>query len=213
MEALKVNFVEGLEALGEAALEEAFAANAVPAKVANVNWPSSYPYKPDCCFQVLRSREVLGVRFEVESLDLRATAFEDNGRSWEDSCCEFFVLGSDGKYTNVETTCIGSVLMARGAGREGREKLPMEALARVIRYSSLEHKVYDLIGGPYKWSIMVLVPFDLLGLDKDNLPATVSANFYKCADLTANPHFLSWNPVITETPDFHRPEFFGILNL
>ncbi|HPH75320.1 MAG TPA: carbohydrate-binding family 9-like protein, partial [Bacteroidales bacterium] len=24
-------------------------------------------------------------------------------------------------------------------------------------------------------------------------------------------HFVTWNPVGTEKPDYHRPEFFGIL--
>jgi hypothetical protein len=42
-----------------------------------------------------------------------------------------------------------------------------------------------------------------------NLPETLRANFYKCGDGTSVPHYLSWNQVITETPDFHRPEFFG----
>ena len=37
--------------------------------------------------------------------------------------------------------------------------------------------------------------------------------FYKCGDKTAHPHFLSWNPVGTPAPDFHRPDFFGELIL
>jgi len=40
---------------------------------------------------------------------------------------------------------------------------------------------------------------------------TVRANFYKCGDELQTPHFLSWNPVRTERPDFHRPDFFGVL--
>ena len=31
----------------------------------------------------------------------------------------------------------------------------------------------------------------------------------KCGDDLTVPHFLSWNPIKTEKPDFHRPEFFG----
>jgi hypothetical protein len=44
-----------------------------------------------------------------------------------------------------------------------------------------------------------------------NLPETIRANFYKCGDSTAVPHYLSWSHIATETPDFHRPEFFGEL--
>jgi hypothetical protein len=53
----------------------------------------------------------------------------------------------------------------------------------------------------------------LIGLDAGNLPETIRANFYKCGDLTAHPHFLSWNPIDLPKPDFHRPEFFGTLTL
>jgi hypothetical protein len=37
------------------------------------------------------------------------------------------------------------------------------------------------------------------------------ANFYKCGDDLPEPHFLAWNMINTEEPDFHRPEFFGTL--
>jgi hypothetical protein len=39
------------------------------------------------------------------------------------------------------------------------------------------------------------------------------ANFYKCADNTRIPHYVSWNPIEVASPDFHRPEFFGELLL
>ena len=34
------------------------------------------------------------------------------------------------------------------------------------------------------------------------------ANFYKCGDLTKHEHYISWNSVECEEPDFHRPEYF-----
>ena len=39
----------------------------------------------------------------------------------------------------------------------------------------------------------------------------IKANFYKCGDELQTPHFLSWNPIKIENPDFHRPDFFGTL--
>ena len=59
----------------------------------------------------------------------------------------------------------------------------------------------------------MLIPFDLIGIDKNHIPVSVRANFYKCGDKTAHPHFLSWNPVVSSKPDFHRPECFGELIL
>jgi len=35
------------------------------------------------------------------------------------------------------------------------------------------------------------------------------ANFYKCGDELPLPHYLSWNPIYTETPDFYRPDFLA----
>ena len=57
----------------------------------------------------------------------------------------------------------------------------------------------------------MVVPFSMIGIDPENLPASVRANFYKCADKSAHPHFLAWNRVDTPAPDFHRPDFFGEL--
>ncbi|MDE5921249.1 MAG: hypothetical protein K2G82_06535, partial [Paramuribaculum sp.] len=30
---------------------------------------------------------------------------------------------------------------------------------------------------------------------------------------TSEPHYLSWAPITTPQPDFHRPEFFGNITL
>ena len=39
----------------------------------------------------------------------------------------------------------------------------------------------------------------------------IRANFYKCGDELDKPHYLSWNPINLEKPNFHCPEFFGTL--
>jgi len=178
------------------------------------NWPEAAPYAPDCNASVARSRTHLAVMFHVRGLDLRATAMEDNGNSWEDSCCEFFVADpSDGTYYNFELTCIGSLLAAKRTSRTEKTMFTGAQLGRVIRHSTLPRKEFHSEGGPFSWSVALLVPFDLIGVDPENLPPSLKGNFYKCGDLTAHPHFLSWSPVLTKTPDFHRPEFFGELFL
>ena len=35
------------------------------------------------------------------------------------------------------------------------------------------------------------------------------ANFYKCGDLSAKKHYISWNKIDREEPAFHVPEWFG----
>ena len=34
-------------------------------------------------------------------------------------------------------------------------------------------------------------------------------NVYKCGDNLSQPHFLSWQPIHTDKPNFHVPQFFG----
>jgi hypothetical protein len=67
------------------------------------------------------------------------------------------------------------------------------------------------------WQVTAEMPLKLLKklLGCDSLPFgggyTFKGNFYKCGDETAVAHYGMWNYVGTETPDFHRPEFFGTL--
>jgi len=211
MKSIHVPLIHGLENLSAEEFAKKMHTAGAAGSIDSVNWPEVCAHCPETSFWIACSEAYLAIRYQVCGLDLRATALSDNGRSWEDSCCEFFISPNGKEYYNVETTCIGSVLMACGQGRDGRTVLPAEEVAKVIRRSSLEHKRYELKGGPYEWSLDILIPFALLGLSANAMPAFVGANFYKCGNLTAHPHFVSWNPVKTEKPDFHRPEFFGHL--
>ena len=62
------------------------------------------------------------------------------------------------------------------------------------------------------WELVLSIPLELVeklwGV-KANSGTWFRANFYSCGDETPLPHYASWNPVETESPDFHRPEFFG----
>ena len=204
---IEVPCIEGLESLSSTEFQAVMDRDAASGKVDRINWPDQYPYCPECDFRIARSGSVLALSFLVTGRDLRATEMEDGGRSWEDSCCEFFIAPGDGYYYNIETTCIGSILMARGKDRYEREKFALEQTARIVRRSSLEHKPYDIEGGEHSWRLDLLIPLDLIGLDP--LPPYAEANLYKCGDCTATPHYVSWAPIATQKPDFHRPEYFG----
>lgn len=219
MKTLNVPFVKGLGKLNPEQFKEAMLRDGACGDVDCLNWSADYPEKPFCRFHIARCRKSLHILFQVSGIGIRGTELEDNGRSWEDSCCEFFLAPGDGTYFNVETSCAGSILLARGEGRNGRVKLPAETVAGVKRWTSVaggdwnHHLESPLVcgEGEFTWDICLSIPFCTFGLDGENLPEELAANFYKCGDLTSRPHYLSWSPIGTPGPDFHCPAWFGRL--
>jgi len=179
-----------------------------------VNWPGEFPYAPICCGRIARSQDALVVDFRVSGLDLRAQNREDNGHQWEDSCVEIFIQDpEEDTYYNFEINPLGKILACSGADRYTRKARPAEEMEAILRFSQgVPEGADENREGLYSWRVCVIIPFELIGIDPENLPERIRANFYKCGDKTAHPHFLSWSPVGTEHPDFHRPEFFGELS-
>ena len=65
------------------------------------------------------------------------------------------------------------------------------------------------------WSVRATVPFDALSrfTRRDVRPrpgAVWTANLYRCGGQT-DPQYATWNPVVADQPDYHRPECFGLL--
>ena len=176
-----------------------------------VNWPDAFPYAPLCSGRIARTGGSLVIDFRVSGLDLRAENKQDNGSQWEDSCVEFFVQDPDGSvYYNFEVNPLGKVLACSGASRNDRARRPREEMEAIARFASVG-RLDAAREGLQNWRVCIIIPFELIGIDPEKLPAAIRANFYKCGDKTAHPHFVSWAPIDTPQPDFHRPEFFGEL--
>lgn len=211
MKSINIPLIEGLDSLSFAEMDKAMELGAAKDYICEVNW-QEYSYKPEACFRIARSATHLVIMYNVRGLDLRAEVLEKNGPVWEDSCCEFFVSHpSDGTYYNFELNCIGTVLGAKRRSREDADMFGPEKLERIITHSSLERKTYSENGEIYSWGTALCIPFDLMDIDAAALPEKIRANFYKCADKTDHPHYLSWNRIEIPVPNFHRPDFFGEL--
>lgn len=177
-----------------------------------VNW-DSYPYKPQMKFRIAHTDDAILLNYQVEEATVRGKYGEDNGQVWTDSCVEFFVIpANDGYYYNIEATCIGTVLVGGGKDRHKREHAAQEVMSGIQRWASLGREPFaEREGGA--WELSLIIPYstffkhDIKSLDG----VEVKGNFYKCGDELKTPHFVSWNPIKTENPDFHRPEFFGDL--
>ena len=210
MKTLKVPFIADFE---EVDIDTALELEGARFQVDQVNWPAAFPYAPFCAGRIARTEDGIVVDFRVSGLDLRAKNTKDNGSQWEDSCVEFFVQNPDGsEYYNFEINPLGKVLAAIGPDRNARVKRPAKQMNEILRIAQFEGP-QDYSGGIWNWRVTVVIPFRLIGVDPENLPEKLRANFYKCGDETAHPHFLSWSPIGTPSPDFHRPEFFGELIL
>ena len=209
---IEVPYVAGLRDKSLSQVSEILETEGVRQGIDCVNWPNEFPYKPLVSFSIAHDNEYLYVASFVRGNYLLALNSTDNSPVWQDSCVEFFVqIPGEKYYYNFEFNCIGAALAARRTGRSDAEHFPAEKMARIKRYSTVGSKPFREMEGLFPWGVLVAIPFDLLGLDGERLPASLSANFYKCADGSSLPHYLSWSPISTEKPDFHRPEYFGEL--
>lgn len=180
-------------------------------RVETVNWPA-YPYRPEMAFRIAHTADAILLHYRVTEASVRARYGEDNGSVWTDSCVEFFSIpGGDDIYYNLECNCIGTVLLAAGATRNNREHATPEVIGQIKRWASLGRQPFEERVGTCTWEVALLVPYEVFF--KHNIHSLdgvrVKANFYKCGDELQTPHFLSWNPIRVENPDFHRPDFFG----
>ena len=176
----------------------------------NMKWMANQGIiHPMVTAELSRTERAITVKFTVEEpVDCyRAAVQEDNGRSWEDSCVEIFLQNpaDPTEYFNFETTSRGFVLAARGPGRNDRQTLPLDAIAKISRTGAAPSIQDDSVF----WSMEIEIPAEIFGIKKFKEP--IRGNLYKCADKANTPHYLSAFPIETEKPDFHRPEFFQIL--
>ncbi len=159
------------------------------------------------------------VIFNVRDQYVRAVEKEINGKVWMDSCVEFFFSpgpDTDRGYFNFEANCKGIVLFqyhlknGNTSGFVGTEDYKNIRIS-----SSLKADVENEIADPLEWSLEYSIPFSVLKkymkVDKPGPRTIWRANFYKCADKTSHPHWLTWSPVDYPRPRFHLPEFFGRL--
>ena len=185
-----------------------------------VNWPAEFPEKPEVRVEVKNDAEKLYLHYFVKGEQLRAVTTEDQGPVWEDSCVEFFCqVPGDDHYMNFECNCIGAMVGSRRKGRaEDVQPFTPEQMARIERKCSFPREAFEEKDGLFEWEVELRIPLDLIfgGVTGYGLPVTgdrLRVNFYKCADKTKKPHFLSWQPIPLPQPNFHCPEFFGEIEL
>jgi hypothetical protein len=160
------------------------------------------------------------ILFRVEDRYVRATAERHQESVCGDSCVEFFFSpGPDDSrgYFNLEMNCGGTILFHFHpfSDRDNVIILPLTVCDRIQCRPSLPHIVAPEIKEAVTWTVSCRIPADVL--QEYIGPVTLASgtiwrgNFYKCADASSHPHWLTWAPVDAPRPDFHLPRFFGSL--
>lgn len=213
MKILKINYFPKLENANIKEVADLFEQNNTFEYIDMLNWPTQFPYKPDSRFKIARSMGSLFLHFKIVERDISALYNTDHDPVWKDSCVEFFCQLPDQKsYFNFEFNCIGTCLATKRDSRtENIITLTREQMGCIKRYASLGNTSFEPKKGIYEWKLTIEIPLFLIGVVPGKLPEEIKANFYKCADESTSPHYLSWSLISTPEPDFHCPEYFGKL--
>ncbi|MFH6602800.1 carbohydrate-binding family 9-like protein [Maribacter algicola] len=177
-----------------------------------LNW-SEFQYLPEVQFRIAHHDNQIWLKYYVNEKSILAEVTETNGGVSNDSCVEFFFdPQANGNYYNFEFNCVGVTHLAYGPGRAGRTFVDPGIIEKEIKVNStLGNRPFIEKSGNHTWEMTIIIPATSLVRDKHIRLKGLSAkaNFYKCGNKTAEAHYISWNPVGTDSPDFHRPEFFG----
>ena len=194
--------------------EQLLESNAEFQFIETINW-TEYPYKPEVKFKMAYCEDQIFLKYYVTEENIMAKETKINGEVYKDSCVEFFI-STNGKntYYNFEFNCVGIPHVGYGPGRANRVSVNPEILKLIMVRSSLGNQPFKEKTGGYQWEMMIIIPKECLTYDKDIVlkGLKANANFYKCGDETSKPHYVSWNPIGTDNPDYHQSAYFGELS-
>jgi hypothetical protein len=176
-------------------------------------------HRPNVLAKLAWDDDALNIIFRVEDRYVRAVAKKYQDPVCLDSCVEFFFTPGSNlgfSYFNIEINCGGTTLFWWHP--EGKKAIPVAAKDgdKVEVGHTLSKIVDPEIGEPTTWTLEYRLPFAVVQkyCSDASRPAPDviwKANFYKCADATSHPHWLTWSFVDHPTPQFHLPRYFGTL--
>jgi hypothetical protein len=162
---------------------------------------------PKASFALAYSNHEIYLKYYVTEQTLKAEYSRFNDPVFEDSCVEFFIaFDKDASYYNLEFNCMGTCRAQFGSHKTGRAFIPGNLL-KTIRHQT---RVKNGDQGNIQWELTLCIPKKIfkyhpaLSLEKSK----ARVNFYKCGDGLPEPHFLCWNKVEAQTPEFHLSRFF-----
>lgn len=142
----------------------------------------------------------------------RAVVTENDQLVCVDSCLECFLnfapQNPEIGYLNLEVNPRGTQWCQYGIDRHCRT---------FLREQGLPYPEVTPFSDSSCWGYTAFIPLstvrEIYKKDAFQPGDLLRGNFYKCGDLTAQPHYGCWSHIQWPEPDFHRPEFFGELVL
>ncbi len=169
--------------------------------------------------KMLYNNRYLYVIFRVKDRYIKAVAKKINGPVYHDSTVELFFTPSENTsngYFNLEVNCGGTPYFGFQKGfKKSVVNIDINDIKKIKIAHSLPQIISDEIKNPVTWTLEYKIPFQMLTkYTKVIMPehgVVWKANIYKTADGTSNPHYLTWNKVVNDNPNFHLPNFFGTI--
>ena len=176
-------------------------------------WPSfpDYADLPKVTFSIAHSGDSIFIKYDVTEHEVLARYKQINDPVYKDSCVEFFIIfDNDKSYYNIEFNRLGTCLGRFGSERENRTSLPVDLLEK-IKYDRTLHQIKEGNDTAINWTLTVAIPIEVFCYHQFNSIQHKKSrvNFFKCGDDLSQPHYLAWNNIIADEPDFHLPQFFG----
>ncbi|WP_295670214.1 carbohydrate-binding family 9-like protein [uncultured Mucilaginibacter sp.] len=210
MSLLKVPYLPGIH-YGSSALDSAdLFSQTKPNKLTCEPWPAVFD-RPEVTFNIGYGDDAIFLAFCVKEKHFKAIYQRTNEPVYKDSCVEFFITFDDDEtYYNFEFNAIGTALVGYGLPGD-RELLPALLISDIKSTASNKTVRGDSL--PFEWELSLVIPFSLFYKHSISTLKGMAckANFYKCGDDLPEPHFLCWNNIIADKPNFHLPQYFGAL--
>jgi len=175
---------------------------------------SNTKYQPQVYFWMAYDDANLCIKFVVRETYVRARYTKPQDPVYTDSCVEFFVSHSleEDVYYNFEFNCIGCCLAAKGKKNGSidlRTPLSADVMKQIRVFPSLGFAPFEQKEMKDPWELTILLPVTCFGVNSlADQQLEVKCNLYKCGDELEVPHWISYFPIQTDRPNFHRPDAF-----
>ncbi len=181
------------------------------ARINSFHWEKEGFSRPES-YVCIYAEENCGIHIRLRSFEenIRCECTEKNSPIYTDSCLEIFLMPIEGdpRYINFEVNPNGVYLSEIGTGRKDRRFISeLTDIEPIINPFKLTENAKEA------WGYEIFIPDTLIsavyGIDYSTKETVIKGNFYKCADLSATPHYAALFPVTSAELGFHNPDCFG----